>query len=358
MAEAIDIGAPLEHWLRTRLPEARELRISSLRKPGAGESSDTQLFEIDYLEAGAPRHIDAVLRCAPREEGPFPEYDLGMQFRVMRALAEARVVPVPETLWLEEDPEPLGVPFLVMRAVAGDAPLDRPSYQSEGFYFETTPEARARLWDDTIAAVVRLHEADWQGLAKGIVPGAREGEDPARTSLRYWRRYLQEWLKDDPGERVPVFDEALAYLERERPEPDRLALCWGDAKLGNVLYAPDTREVAAIIDWEMATIGDPIQDLASLHLSDLRAQDLAGGVGLAGTPDAETLIGLYERHSQRPVHHFHYQLVFATFWRGSVQLAVMRRLRARGVPIDDALFSDNFPTRKLLELLDLPNPSG
>ncbi|MEZ4355145.1 MAG: phosphotransferase, partial [Myxococcota bacterium] len=141
--------------------------------------------------------------------------------------------------------------------------------------------------------------------------------------------------------------------EQERPKDARLALCWGDAKLGNVLFAPGTRDVAAVIDWEMATIGDPEADLASLHLSDLRAQDAAGGVALPGTPDVEELIALYERASGLPVQHFHYNLVFATFWRGSVQIAVMRQLRRKGADLADELFVDNFPIRQLRRQLGI-----
>jgi aminoglycoside phosphotransferase (APT) family kinase protein len=349
--EASDIRAPLEDWLGQRLPAARELRISGLRKPGAGESSETQLFELDYEEDGAAKHIDAVLRCAPRAGGPFPEYDLGMQFHVMRVLGEQKSVPVPEVLWLEDDPGVLGVPFLLMRSVEGNAPLDFPSYQGQGVYHDDSAEQRAHMWNSTIEALACLHEADWKRPLAGIVAGNREGEDPARQCLHYWRHYLDHFLKDDPGERVPVFDDAMEWLEHEFVEPERLSLCWGDAKLGNVLYAPVTRDVAAVIDWEMATIGDPEYDLASLHLSDLRAQDGAEGVALPGTPSAEELIALYERHSGRRVRNFHYAMVFATFWRGSVQIAVMRHMRARGVDIDDALFVDNFPTRTLQGLL-------
>ena len=142
MSETTHIREALQRWLRRRLPGAEDLCVSQPRKPGAGESSDTQLFEIDFERQGVAQHIDAVLRGAPRQEGPFPEYDLGMQFHVMKALAEAKVVAVPEVLWLEEDPGPLGVPFFVMRAVPGDAPLDRPSYHAEGFYYEATPVRR------------------------------------------------------------------------------------------------------------------------------------------------------------------------------------------------------------------------
>lgn len=354
-----------------KLPDARDLRVGALRKPAAGESSDTQLFTIELAAAAAAGGgqrgpagellgdedagcVAAVLRCAPRGEGAFPEYDLGLQAHVMRSLAAKGSVPVPEVLWLEEDPQVLGVPFLVMRAVDGEAPLDRPSYQGEGFYCEASPALRAHIWAATVEATARLHALDWRELGGGVVSGARPGDDPELASLAYWRRYFDEWVKEDPSEPVAVFDEAIAYLERERPKSPRLALCWGDAKLGNVLYAPGSRDVAAVIDWEMAIIGDPEADLASLHVSDLRAQDAAGGVCLPGTPTADELVGLYEKASGRRVENFDYNMVFATFWRGSVMLAVIRQMRRRGVPIDDALFVDNFPIRELRRLLDLP----
>jgi aminoglycoside phosphotransferase (APT) family kinase protein len=329
--------------------------VGELRKPGAGESSNTQLCEIDVERGASVERIDAVLRCAPREEGPFPEYDLGLQAHVMRALRVTGGVPVPEVLWLEEDAGFLGVPFLVMRAVPGDAPLDRPSYQAEGFYHAGTKEMRERMWIDTVGAVARLHALDWRDLGGGIVAGSRASEDPSRASLDYWSAYLRNFLKEDPAESVPVFDEALAYLLGERPKATRLSLCWGDVKLGNVLYSPNTRSVAAVIDWEMAIIGDPEADLASLHLSDLRAQDVAGGA-MPGTPTATELVSLYEAASGLRVENFHYNMVFSTFWRGAVQLAVMRQLRRRGVPIEDEMFDDNFPMNHLRELLDLPGP--
>jgi len=344
-------------WLRSQIADATDVRVSELRKPGAGESSDTQLCEIDIERGASVERIDAVLRCAPREEGPFPEYDLGLQAHVMRAVGRTGALPVPEVLWLEEDPTVLGVPFLIMRAVAGEAPLDRPSYQAEGFYHDGTREMREHMWSVTIDAVARLHALDWRELGGGIVPGSRAGEDPSRVSLDYWTAYLRDFLKDDPGESVAVFDEAHAYLVSERPTSTRLSLCWGDAKLGNVLYAPKTRDVAAVIDWEMATLGDPEADLASLHLSDLRARDVAGGV-LSGTPTAEELVALYEKASGTPVANFHYNLVFATFWRGAVQLAVMRQLRRRGMSIEDAMFHDNFPMNHLRKLLGLAGPKN
>jgi aminoglycoside phosphotransferase (APT) family kinase protein len=105
----------------------------------------------------------------------------------------------------------------------------------------------------------------------------------------------------------------------------------------------------------MARIGDPEMDLPSLYLSDLRAQDSAGGA-LAGTPAQEELVAMYEDASGRAFRRFHYQLVFATFWRGSVALAVMRQMEDAGQQISPDYKLRGFPTRKLCELLDLPEP--
>ncbi len=352
------VREPLERWLAARMPGARELRVADLRKPGTGMSSDTLLFELGWRDGNGHHAVGCVLRCAPRGSAPFPSYDLGLQFRVMRGLARHSAVPVPEVLWLEEDPSLLGVPFLVMRAVAGAAPCDFPPYQradADDVYAQATPEVRRKMWERTVGALARLHAVDWTKLELGRVEGGNPGDDPRLATLRYWRDYLVHFVKRDPGERTPIFDEALAWLEAQRPEPERIALCWGDAKIGNVLYERATGEVAALIDWEMARVGDPEMDLPSLHLSDLRAQDSAGGV-LEGTPSADELVAMYEDASGRRFRHFHYQLVFATFWRGSVALAFMRQMEDAGQTIAPDYKLRGFPTRKLCELLGLREP--
>ena len=80
-----NIEPELAAWCAARLPDAEDVRIDGLRRPGAGESSDTQLFTLRWSERGKPRQLEAVLRCAPTGDAPFPEYDLPMQFGIMRA---------------------------------------------------------------------------------------------------------------------------------------------------------------------------------------------------------------------------------------------------------------------------------
>lgn len=349
------IAARLVEWLAQRMPDARDLRVSNLRKPGAGMSSDTQLFTIHWRPTGAAgggeQRLDAVLRCAPRADGPFPEYDLATQFGIMRDLGARTDVPVPEVLWLEEDPAWLGVPFLTMKAVDGEPPLDWPAYHASGFYADMTESERTRLWSSTIDAVARIHAADWRAIGLDYVPGGRPGDDPQRQLLQYWRRYLDEWVKDDPKQPIPVYDEVLDWLERNRPECPRPALVWGDAKLGNVLYRVASGEVAAVIDWELAMIGDPQVDLASLRISDLRAQQTAGRC-LPGTPSEAELIERYERATGGKLRSWRWALLYSAFWRGAVTLKVMRRMKAQGHAISDEMLADHFPIPLMRAWLD------
>lgn len=347
----------LLRWLESRIPGASDLRLTNLRKPGGGMSSDTHLFTVHWREchsappgASEPQSLDAVLRCAPREDGPFPEYDLGMQFGIMRQLAAHTNVPVPEVLWQEDDPTWLGVPFLCMKEVVGEPPLDWPSYHESGFYSDLSESKRRKLWTATIESLAEIHRADWQGINLDFVPGGRRDDDPESHVLIYWRRYLDEWTKDDPAEIIPVYDEVLDWLEKNRPDCPRTSLVWGDAKLGNVMYRTLDCEVAAVIDWELAMIGDPRADLASLRISDLRAQEAAGR-SLPGTPTESELVELYEAASGETVGDFRYFLLYSAFWRGAVTLKVMRRMKAQGQDISDAMMENHFPVPYMKDLM-------
>ena len=351
----------LADWLAARVGDdgrrAVDVEIRGLAPPGTGMSSDTQLFEAVWRVDGCERRLDAVLRAAPSEEGPFPSYDMALQFHVMEGVRRHTACPVPEVLWLEPDPGVLGTPFLVMRRVRGEAPVDfRPSYHAAGFYRDASPTGRRAIWQGVVDAIAALHAADWRKVAIPGLPGAAPGDpDPGGAPLAYWRHYLVGWVKEDPSEVVPAFDEALAFLEHERPRDARTTLVWGDAKLGNAMFAPgppDERRVAALVDWEMATLGDPELDLASLLISDLRAREDAGQ-GLDGTPAEAELVAMYEAASGERVRNLHYALVFAAFWRGAVQLKFMRRLRAQGADLPDSMFTESLPVRTLRRLLAL-----
>jgi len=332
----------LTRWLQAKIPDAHDLRLGNLLRPSAGASSETQLFEATW-STGA---LAGVLRAAPDGPGVFPEYDLGRQFRVLRAVHRYSDAPVPEPLWLESDPSILGVPFFVMRQVSGRAPLDHPSYHGEGFYRDATPETRRQIWSDSIDALARLHDTPIEEL---------ELDDLREPRLDYWTRYHERWMKDDPSESHPVLDAALGWLGAHAEPAKRHCLCWGDAKLGNALFDPASdHQLTALLDWEMAYLGDPELDLASLYISDLRAHEGQNLPRLEGTPTREALIAEYQRRGGHEVHRFHYHEVFATFWRGTVLVKILKDLRAKGSDVPETMLYENFMISHLEQLLDCP----
>ena len=108
----------LRAWLGARA--GGPVAVDELVAPASGMSNDTWLTTVD-LGDGA---LDVVLRLAPAGRGLFPRYDLGQQVTVLRGLRAHSDVPVPDVLWHEPDPEPLGRPFYVMTRVRGRIPPD------------------------------------------------------------------------------------------------------------------------------------------------------------------------------------------------------------------------------------------
>lgn len=356
MTDVPDIKPDLEAWLRKKMPVAADLLISDLRKPGMGLSSETLLFDIQWKEKGKPRTMGVVLRSAPRARGVFPEYHLGDQFRLMKILREKTDVPVAEVLWLEEDPSVIGVPFFLMRALQGDVPQDFPSYHGSGMYFEAAPEMRRKMWWGTVDAIVKIHKLDWKALGLDFLGAPGPGTDPVDRQLAYWDRYLNRWIKDTPQESHPTMEATLEWLKKHRYAPERVTLCWGDARIGNTLYSRPDRDVLAIMDWEMAFIGDPECDLAWCFTLDKQASAGYGLQPLEGTPTAEEVIERYERLSGRKIKNLFYNEVMATFRFGLTVVASLKNLQSKGIAIPNDMLVNNFATQRLAKLLGLPAP--
>ena len=336
----------LRAWFASKLPRSRELRLSELTGPGTtGFSNDTLLCDLAWLEHGAELRRELVVRIEPGGTRVFPHYDLGRQFRVMQALA-ATDVPVPEVLWLEEDPRVLGAPFYVMARVAGRIPPDTPPYHAAGWVAETAPEERARLWWSGIEVLARIHRLDGRRLA--IVGAPRAGTSPLRAQLDDYRRFL-DWAAQ--GRRHPASEAGLAWLERFAPAaPEPTALCWGDARLGNMVFR-DGRCVA-VLDWEMVTLGNPAQDLAWWIFFDDHHSAGCGLPRLPGLPGPAETVARYEGVAGRAVEHLAYYDVFAAFRFSVIMIRVATQLAEAGLlPPGSDFGANNICTRMLEERL-------
>ncbi len=355
--EKHDVQGRLLAYLKTKMPDATNLVVSDLQTPGMGLSSVTYLFDLNWEESGEQKTKGIVLRAAPRDEKIFPEYEIGHQFHIMRLLKDTGI-PVAKMILLEENPSVIGAPFFLMEKLEGDVPQDFPSYHGSGMYFESNPEQRTKMWWGSLDAMVKIHKLDWQALGLSFlgVPGG--GTDPVDRQLAYWDNYLNNWLKDDPKESHPTMEAALEWLKENRYEPERLTLCWGDARIGNTLYSRPARDVLAVMDWEMAFIGDPECDLAWFITLDKQHSKGYGLPKLPGTPEDEEIIQRYEKLSGWKVKNLFYNEVMATLRYGMTTIAVMKKFIKQGIPIDEDMIYNNFSTQHLSDLLDLPSPGA
>jgi aminoglycoside phosphotransferase (APT) family kinase protein len=197
-------------------------------------------------------------------------HDMTREFRVMSALGPT-AVPVPETLLLCEDDAVLGAPFYLMARVPGIV------YRQEA---QTAPLGDAARRDlafqmiDTLAALHAVVPAD-VGLADfGRPDGFLERQ------VRRWTKQLER----STSRPLAHADELRDGLAATVPEPSRAAIVHGDYRLDNLIVDPATMRVAAVLDWEMATLGDPLTDLGLL----IAYWDVMSGVELtAGNPIAD-----------------------------------------------------------------------
>jgi aminoglycoside phosphotransferase (APT) family kinase protein len=347
------VRAGLTAWLRRQLPTARDLQVSSLRAPKAGVSNETFLFDVRYRDGMEHRHERLVARLEPRDFLVFPEYDLECQYEVMARL-DGSGVPVPRVRWLERDPAVLGGgAFYVMDAVDGDVPSEVPSYHVFGWVHDAQLERRTRIWWNGLETLARIHALDWRALGLGFLGEPASGRDAIERQLAYWDRYLA--LVRDEGPPQPTLDASLAWLRASAFTPRRVSLCWGDARLPNLMFRDD--RVAAVLDWEMAFLGDPEADLGWWCFLDWANNEGYGGPHLDGIPRKDETLARYAELTGHPVEHAHWHEVFAAFRYGVILGRVAVRMRAIGasLPADD-WESNNVCTQALARLLDIPPP--
>ncbi|MBX3025050.1 phosphotransferase family protein [bacterium] len=349
--------ANLTAWLRRRLPDAGDLRVSDLVAPqSSGFSNDTLLFDLEYTSDGRARREPLVVRIEPTGFQVFPEYDLGLQFRTMQRL-RATAIPVPPTRWIEtEDRRVLGGAFYVMDQVSGRVPPDNPPYHAAGWLTDATPEERAAVWWSGIETLAAIHRLDWRALGFADLARPRLGATPLDWQLAYYERY-EAWASR--GLPQPTIEAARAWLRAHQPSDEPTVLCWGDARIGNIIFA-GTRP-AAVLDWEMVALGSPEMDLAWSIFLDRHHSEGIGVARLDGFPSHEESVARYEQLTGHRVRHLRYYQVLAGYRFAVIMCRIAQQMVTYGA-MDEAggraFELDNTVTRLLARILDLPEPSA
>ena len=318
-----NISSVLEQWLTSRLPNVSDRpdtlpRIPSLRAPETGASNETLLFDAHWLgEFDEVVEQSLVARLQPRCSSVFSEYDLYKQYRIMECLQET-TLPVPQLVGYESNGELLGTPFYVMRHLPGRVISENPPYHLGGWFKEELDDSqRERIWNEAVDTIATIHRLDWQALSMEFLLRPELGDTPLQQELNEYQSYV-DWIEERAGRDYPDLQKALDWLQANQPEDEPTALCWGDARAGNLLIDTGTK-ISAILDWEMARLGNPVHDISWwLALDYALGEGLAPLVGgavtpVSGLPGREQVILRWEQQSGFSARDIEYYDMLCTF---------------------------------------------
>lgn len=340
--------AQLRDWLADKLGAARDLHVTELKGPSeTGFSSDTVMFDAEWSDGGDRRRERLVARFKPTGFTVFPTYDMVQQYRVLQILGGTDV-PVPRVRWLEADDRPLGVPFYVMDRVDGRVPTDNPPYHLDGWIPQLTAPERGALWWNGLEAMARIHRLDWHALGFDFLDKPERGATPLVQQLHEYDAYAS-WGVD--RSRYPLIERAQRWLHAHQPDDEPVALCWGDSRLGNQIF--NGTHCAAVLDWEMARLGDPVQDLAWWIALDRCFSEGLGVERLAGLPDRHATIARWQVLVGRLARHFDYYEILALHKFTIVMARVILQMKYYEVfPADSDMDSNNLASVTLARVLD------
>jgi aminoglycoside phosphotransferase (APT) family kinase protein len=235
----ISATAALQRYLDDALGDHVAITVT----PMAGGGS-CEVFAIDRGPA------QWVLRRAPGYASSATAHDVLREFRILDAIKDEPVA-IARPVVACDDPEVFGAPFYVMERIDG-----RPILRAVPESWAAVPESHGRALEELIDALVAIHAVDWRSC------GLRDMAHPNNYLSRQRTRWLTQ-LDSYGGRDLPAAHEISDWLEAHLPADQPSALCHGDYKLDNVLFALDAPpRLLAIVDWEMAAIGDPLVDLA------------------------------------------------------------------------------------------------
>jgi aminoglycoside phosphotransferase (APT) family kinase protein len=288
------IRVGIEGWLRKALPDRPGLRIGELNFPEAsGESSVTLLLDGSWPDGSVERFV---LRMAPPTSQVFEQHDLLMQYQMMSLMHEEGI-PAPPLVGYEADPDTLGADFYVMGFAEGQIPPDNPPFAITGWVKDSlNDEDRRRMWDAGLETAAAIHRIDIEKHDLSRLPRAKPGESILAQEVRTFDSMFKPELRKSVDPRIL---EGWDALVSSVPDDAEVGLCWGDARVGNVIF----RELApvAMLDWEMANVSDPMTDLAWWVWIDKCNSEGLGVPRLGGLPEPQEIYARWHELTGRSI---------------------------------------------------------
>jgi len=308
-----------------RLRERHRVLINALRSRGLAVDLDAKVEQIAAGRSNLTYRIEDAHHCVvvrtPPTVGATPSaHDVAREFRITSALLSTDV-PVARPRVVCEDPDVMGVPFAVWDFVDGRVLRTR-------VQLDEVDDAYLRsAVTDLIGVLAQLHRVD--PIAIGLGDFVRPGSYAARQL----RRWTGQWAIVGDPRLQSLVDEIVTDLGREVPSETEATLVHGDYRIDNVLFThgADPR-VSAVLDWELATIGEATADVAMMCAYRDGAFDEIAGEPTAWTsdrlPDVPAVAAAYERESGTRLRHWRFHLALAYFKVGVIAAGIDHRYRA------------------------------
>ena len=253
----------LATWFAERLG-IEAVEIGDLVHHADGFSWQTYTLTAGWSRDGARITRGFAVRREP-EDGVLAPYDVRAQYDLHRQLIGHEGLPVPALYWLEPDPSVLGMPFYVMERIEGTVPSPM---GREPFAGESAPSIGGQF----VEILATIHRIDWRALdVAQLTAPTTDPTAAACAEITKWERFYTSGMIRE----IPAIRAALGWARDNVATSDRLVLCHGDYRTGNFLLRNGT--IVGILDWELAHIGDPVDDLAWAALPAFR-----GRSGLVG----------------------------------------------------------------------------
>jgi aminoglycoside phosphotransferase (APT) family kinase protein len=270
-----------------------------------------------------------VLRRPPRPPLPPSAHDVLREARLLGAV-EGRIR-TPRVLAASDDESILGVPFYVMEFMHGTVITHTipPAIDS--------PEGRAKIADELIRALVEVHSLDWRDC------GLEGFGKPTGYLDRQLRRFAGLWEHNKTRD-LPLVEELYGWLTQNKPESPEATIVHGDFRLGNTMFADEAPpRLAAIFDWEMATIGDPLADVGYMTATWSQRDDPTGTTfdlttvtHGEGFPTRDELVTRYEELSGRSMSDLRWYQALA-LWKAAVFMEGNYKRSVMGTTDDEYL---------------------
>ena len=276
-----ELAERFARYAEARLPGARNVRVATISRIHGGASRQTYSIDLAYEDATGPKTKGVILRRDPPDS--LIDTERRVEFAAIRSAYGHSGIPVPEAMFLETDQAALGAPFFVMGRIEGGEALNPFKVDA----IDPHRDAIGKQFFQHLGAIAALP-------VEGSFLAA-ETDVPAVDAC--WRRELDYWaneIRTSAANPQPVAEAAIRYLHANPPPPaQRLSIVHGDYRNGNYLHDGVGR-ITAVLDWEMAHIGDPYEDLA--WATDLLwcGNDMARAAGLISWPEA---IGIWQQAS-------------------------------------------------------------